>query len=764
MPRILALILALFCALWTPNLRAAGFDDLLEPAANEEMQFKLTPEFLSAPQGGKVRVLVEITPPKGWWWYWLNSGCVSMPATPAWQGEGAKIGGNLFSVPHFHTYKIGDETIRSFSYPSTGALVTDVEITAASGHAALKFSGQFQFCDLKGCNMAMPKEKIEIAVGPQKVNPAFSAALAKFSFPSTGKISLAAKDGQRLLSFAGAADLKAEQIILAEAVASVDQTIPELKWTFKDGLWSAPLPKEIKLPLSGLILTGHEGLILDKLDLIKAAVAPVLEKKNNLSLESGEKGSELKGGKTDSEAANSGSKPVASAIVAEVEKASAAKPQAADEQLSLWKMLAYLFIGGIILNLMPCVFPVLSLKLMSLVKLSQQSRRESLMQALAYSAGLLVSMWVLVGVLVSLIAAGKEAGWAFQSQNPYFSCATVLILFMLSINLFGVFELGNSLTSVGGSVQRQGLMGAFFSGVFATLVATPCSGPFLGAATAQILDQPTVWIFFGFTCMGLGLALPFILTAVIPGFARILPRPGAWMEYFKKSMGFVMLAACVFFFKPVIEMTDIETGLCILGLMISLGFALWIYGTWALPHLDPGPRWTAIVVAAVIGLGSIGGSMKLVKDSRDEKRKVFLATQEEAKKNTDDVKTAPVRGQVWEPYKRATLQAYVSQGRPVFVDFTASWCLICQVNKKSSMMKEEVRAVALKKGVVYMEADATDKEFMDPEVAAGLKEFKRKSVPLYLWYDGKSEAPIIWPQTLSPGLMKDAFNQLPDAK
>ena len=752
MPRILALILALFCALWTPHLRAAGFDDLLEPAADETLQFKLTPEFLSAPQGSKVRVLVEITPPKGWWWYWINSGCISLPATPEWKGEGVKIGGNLFSVPHFHAYKIGNETIRSFSYPVTGAFVTDAEITAASGKAVLKLSGQFQFCDLKGCNMGTPKEKTEIAVGPQKANPAFAAALAKFSFPSVGKITLSEKDGVRVLSFAGAADLMADKIILAEDVASVEQTVPDLKWTFKDGLWSTSLPKEIKLPLSGLILTGHEGLILDKLDLPKAAAAPSSEKKINLSLDSGEK-------------VPAAIKPVESAKPAELAKDSETKEEnGADEKLSVWKMLAFLFLGGVILNLMPCVFPVLSLKLMSLVKQSQQSRQESLKQALAYTAGLLVSMWVLVGILLAVRQAGSEAGWAFQVQNPYFSCAMVLILFILAVNLFGVFEMGSSLTGVGGSVQRKGLSGSFFSGVLATVVATPCSGPFLGAATSQILDQPAPWIFLGFTCMGLGLALPFILTAVTPGFAKILPRPGAWMEHFKTAMGFVMLAACVFFLKPVIDMTDIGTGLWLLGAMITLGLALWIYGTWGLPHLDPGPRWTAITLAALIGLASVGGSMKLVKDSRDEKRKAFLAAQEEAKKNAVEVKVGPAHGQVWEPYNRAKLKAYLAQGRPVFVDFTASWCVICQVNKKSSMLNEEVRAVALKKGVVYMEADATDKEFMDPEVSAGLKEFKRKSVPLYLWYDGKSESPIIWPQTLSPGLMKDAFNQLPDVK
>lgn len=324
---------------------------------------------------------------------------------------------------------------------------------------------------------------------------------------------------------------------------------------------------------------------------------------------------------------------------------------------TLWTALVGAFIGGILLNLMPCVFPVLGIKVLGFVEQAGSDPGKVRRHGLAFTAGLVASMWVLAGTILTLkFALGQEVNWGQQMGNPYFVGAIIILLFVLGLNLAGVFEIGTSLSGAGGDLQRKkGYSGSFFSGVLTTLIATPCSGPFLGAAMSFTLAQPAVTAMFLFTIFALGIASPYLFLSFFPALINKLPRPGAWMETFKKAMSFALFGTAAFFLKTFGTQTGVDgISWLVMGLAV-LALATFIYGHWSLPHISKGKRlWLGKLVP--IGVAALGFWIYF-----------------DASGKSAPLTKAHNGHLAWETWRPGKVELRRSKGRIVWVDYTADW-------------------------------------------------------------------------------------------
>ncbi|MCX6845548.1 MAG: protein-disulfide reductase DsbD family protein [Verrucomicrobia bacterium] len=386
---------------------------------------------------------------------------------------------------------------------------------------------------------------------------------------------------------------------------------------------------------------------------------------------------------------------------------------------SFLAILGGMFLGGLILNLMPCVFPVIGLKIMGFVQQVGANRRKVALHGMTFALGVLLSFGVLSGILFAAreAAGGSAIGWGYQLQNPWVVLGLMLLMFVLALNLFGVFEIGTGATSIGGSLQsKQGIAGSLFSGVLATLVATPCSAPFLGTAIGAAIALPATQFFTAFAAMAIGLALPYLVLSIFPNLVKMLPRPGAWMESFKQAMSFPLFATAGYLLWVYAGQIGLENLLSpIIGLTM-IAIAAWIHGRWNLPHKSRSCRTAAGISAIIIAVAGI-----------------WLAQPPKAQDLT------------WEPWSESRVAELIAEQRPVYIDFTAQWCATCQVNKKRAYTKEVV-ALMKQKRVATLKADKTNP---NPEIEAALRKLGRSAVPVnVLIAPGKD--PIILPELLSP--------------
>lgn len=404
----------------------------------------------------------------------------------------------------------------------------------------------------------------------------------------------------------------------------------------------------------------------------------------------------------------------------------------------------FAFLGGIILNLMPCVLPVVSLKILSFIKLAGHSRKLIFKHGLAFSGGVLISFWILAGIMLALQAYGQSVGWGFQLQEPIFVGVLAALLLLLALNLFGVFEIGSSVTSwagqISGGSQASGLWGSFFSGVLATAVATPCTGPFLGSAIGFAVTLPAVWALVIFTSLGLGMASPYLLLTAFPKLLHYMPKPGAWMGTFKEILGFIMLATVLWLVWVFGAQTNTASLFLLLIAFFFLSLGAWIYGRWGSVVCKRKTR----AISAFFSLICLGTAAYAI-----------FASTSPLLLSISDAEAAEIdQWEVYSPSRVAQLQA---QGVPVLVDFTAKWCLICQANHLVLSI-DSVEKEIEKRGVVRMKADWTKN---DPVITKALKQFGRNGVPLYVLYgkDSTQDAMIL-PQVLTPDLVVDYLNQL----
>ena len=401
--------------------------------------------------------------------------------------------------------------------------------------------------------------------------------------------------------------------------------------------------------------------------------------------------------------------------------------QGALPAMSLLAALGAALLGGLVLNLMPCVFPVLGIKVMGFVENAHGDARMLRRQGLAFFVGVVVSFVVLAALMLALRAAGQSIGWGFQLQEPGFIVLLAIIFFIMALNLSGVFEIGTSLQSAAGqaemNAQKNPLAGAFASGVLATLVATPCMAPGLGASVGFTLSQSAPIALLVFLTIAFGLALPVLLLSFVPAWLKFLPKPGAWMETFKQFMAFPLYATVVWLAWVLGAQTGNDGVTKLLAALTAIAFAGWAYGRWQVT------KPMRAITLAVIGLAA---GIALAWPSGD--------TQNLAQAKLEDG---------WISFSPAKIAELRAQGKPVFVDFTATWCITCQVNKRVALNQAEVIKRFQQLSVVRMKADWTVK---DPVITAALAEFGRNGVPLYVFYPSRGE-PIILPELLTPAIV-----------
>jgi len=395
-------------------------------------------------------------------------------------------------------------------------------------------------------------------------------------------------------------------------------------------------------------------------------------------------------------------------------------------RLTAFSAIGLAFLGGILLNLMPCVFPVLFLKALALVNSSTEERKRLRAHGLVYALGILVSFWLVVAILLALRAGGSQLGWGYQLQSPAFVAVLAAFLFFFALSLTGMFDLGLSLTSAGGSLaQKQGYTGSFFTGVLATVVATPCTAPLMGAAVGFALLQPVWLTFVIFTALALGLAFPYVLLSAQPAWVRLLPRPGAWMEVLKQFTSLLLFGAAIWLtwvYGSIAGSEAVDRIVLLLWCFLLLAVAGWVLGRWP----AQGKSAIAAVLIVIVALA------------------IPLTPQ----------KTA---ADTWQPYSDQTLQQARTSGKPVFIDFTAAWCLSCQVNERLVLQSADVQRALQSGNVVLLKADWTKN---DPAITAQLASLGRSGVPTYVLYPaGANSTADVLPELLTKSIVLSAIER-----
>jgi thiol:disulfide interchange protein len=402
----------------------------------------------------------------------------------------------------------------------------------------------------------------------------------------------------------------------------------------------------------------------------------------------------------------------------------------------IFTFLLFGFVGGIILNLMPCVLPVISLKIFGFIQQAGQSRQKILRSGIAFTAGIFAWFIALALLLIALKAGGRDVTWGgFQFTNAYFVLVLSVIVLVFALNLFGVFEISLPQSMTRGllsTTERKDDLGSFFQGMFATVLATPCTAPFLGTALGFAFSQSPVIILAVFIAIAAGMSAPYLVLSAQPAWLRFLPKPGPWMVHVKQFMGFLLLATLLFLLYVLGAQRGLEGAIWASCFLLVISIACWMKGAFAVPTASAAKRGLVLVLMLLLVLGSgiyfIGDKFQSAKiASADSQMR---------------------RG--WQGFTPERLQAELEQGHTVFVDFTAAWCLTCKFNEANVLESADVREAFQRHGIVKMKADWTNG---DPVITKLLQQFGRPGVPLYVLYPGKNAQPIVFPELLTKAMV-----------
>lgn len=679
---------------------------------NEPVESQLIVEENSIQPGHPFWVGVELKMADGWDTYWLNPGDSGFATQVDWHlPEGFTAGPLHWPYPE----KFINDSLVAFGYTKTVVLLTEITPPKdLSSYQKIDIGADVSWL---ACNdSCIPgKATLSLSVPVSKESPEKNSATQPLFSQARAALPKAGGDFSDL-----SIQAQAEEIVLhLKPKAGMAGNIEEMLF----------IPEQGEMVDYAAPQSLHKGNDEITLNVKRANPAGDMPQHVKGVLLISEKGSDVK-----------------QAIQVDTDIAAPAQPTSYEGVSSVAMALGFAFLGGLILNVMPCVLPVIALKIFGFVKMANQNRWTIFKHGGVFSLGVLLSFWVLSGILLVLRSYGEGIGWGFQLQEPVFVVALAGILFTLGLSLFGVFELGTSLISLGNktaSSSKSPMTSSFMSGVLATLVATPCTGPLLGPALGFAMTLPAVKALMIFSMMGLGMAFPYLLFSAFPKLVRFLPKPGNWMITFKQLMGFLMMGTVAWLVWVFGAQTDNMATFVLLAGLLLIAIGTWIFGKWATPLKSKAVRLVATAMTVIfVGLG--GGTA------------LFTAKQHREIVSTG-VETKVVSDSGWENYSPERIAELRAQGVPVFVDFTAKWCLICQANKVI-LHSSEVQKAFKEKGVVAMAADWTKK---DSVITKELEKLGRSGVPVYVLYPGDlQQKPYILPQTLSGNVVREYLEKL----
>ena len=719
----------------TVPLQPPPADFAAGPVKTGHLEAELVAETQGVAPGGLAYVAIRQDILKGWHTYWRNPGDSGEATSAKWTlPSGWSVGDWVWPAPQ----RLPLGPLMNYGYTGQVLLPVSLNVPASAkpgSSVTLKADVRFLVCaDICVPEEAKLKLTVPVVAGTPPTDPKWGAAIDKTIMDAPKASGLDAA-----VAWAGQGPNRVLKLgVTGDALKGVDLS----------GAYFFPYDnKALDHAARQQIEKGPGGLTLTlKPQNAAAAEAPSLD--GVLSL--GGKAYEVSavpepipaeaGGLGAVTPAAVQAEAVAQSTAGQATATPAIPPEGAN--LGLLGAVAFALIGGLILNLMPCVFPVLSMKAASLAAHAHQEK-EARAQGLAFLAGVLATFLALAGSLLALKAGGAAIGWGFQLQSPAVVGALALVMLLVALNMSGVFETTLPGQGAGGSLAaRGGLAGAFFTGMLAVVVAAPCTAPFMATALGFALTQSAPAALLVFTALGLGFAAPFVAVTFIPALMRLFPRPGAWMDTLKHLLAFPMYGTAAW----LLWVFDVQSHALapILAASVLVGFSAWLIGQAqrAAKPLIPG---IAAGIAAVLAVASMvagaghGG---------------FATSETTASADVPAAEAAPGKEAASEPFTPARLADLQAQGKPVFVNFTAAWCVTCQVNERLALGSPEVAKALADVGGVYLKADWTNH---DSEIAQLLAEHGRAGVPLYLVYGSGGGTPAVLPQLLTPGAVAQAI-------
>ena len=691
-------------------------------------EVELVAEQSSIAPGQTVRIGLSIKHAPDWHTYWKNPGDSGLPTKVTWQlPPGVNISEFDWPAPK----RIATGPIVNFGYEGTILLPATVSLpTSFPAGGTLELKGQAEWLICK--DVCIPEEgpislRLPVAAGAATATPSaarFADAdrLRPNAVPGWGRAQVEVAGRDMLVRFHGPASAPLSGFDLFPETEQITEPAVQTTWRTADGYVTrlkladgARLPKEL-----AFVATSPSGFRADT----GGAPAHALRLVAPVAL------------------AATLSFPSAPPLPTVAAKGGAsAAPVAVTHRedgtadLGLLAAVALAVVGGMILNLMPCVFPVLSLKILSFAQHhgGGDGRRAMRLHGLFYALGVVLSFVLLAGVLLALKAAGAAAGWGFQLQEPAVVWMLAVIFFLIGLNLIGAFEVGQlAPSSLLSFAARHPGVDAFATGVLAVIAASPCTAPFMGAALGFALTQGTLSALAVFAALGLGMAVPYVLLAWFPAWLERLPRPGPWMVTLKQALAFPMFLAVVWLVWVLAQQVDVDrTAIVLLGL-VALGFAAWLIGS-----ARATVRWAGLATILLAVTLAWPGQASLAGNTGQENAP--------APKSAADSR--------WLPWSAEAVAAAIAEGKPVFVDYTAAWCVSCQANKRLVLLRDDVQAAFASRKVVLMRADWTNR---DPRITESLRALGRSGVPVYALH-APGKPVVLLPELLTPGIVKEAI-------
>ncbi|MBI1300731.1 MAG: disulfide bond formation protein DsbD [Alphaproteobacteria bacterium] len=657
-----------------------------------------------------ILVATEIKMAKDWHVYWKNPGDSGLPVQIEWDlPEEFEIGNIQWPTPD----KISYDILVNYGYYDTLVLLQELKIPKVFPEGPIHIKGKV---NVLICNEICIPESSDLslilndpAAIPENLTAYFEQAKSKMPESKKGVFEYYEIANHLVVTIT-----PQDQTILADVIADKLEFFPE-QWGV---LHHVAMPT---VTIEGPTITIKHQRGDQSLDQFENITGLLVVKGE-------EKGQNLGFQLTLTEAKNP---PVAP------ENNQQKQTQEADTDVVTditWFTAIYLaLLGGIILNLMPCVFPVLSMKALSLVKMGDKENTVARKHGLAYTAGIVLSFLIIGGIIVLLKEAGTTVGWGFQFQNPIVISLLVYLLFLIGLNLFGFFEFSFGLSNIGNNLTKgSNLFSSFFTGVLATIVATPCTAPFMGVALGFAITQPAATSMSVFAALGFGLALPYLVLSFVPQFRSALPKPGPWMDVFKQFLAFPIFASVIWLVWVLSELSGSHGVLLVLLGMLAISFCVW------LSHLKSRGIGKLVITFLIIPCLML----PLISLA-------YLGTENRA-----------LVRDFSEPFSNEKLAELLEGNQEIFVEMTAAWCITCKVNHAIAINVDSTRALFEERNIQYLIGDWTHE---DDQITQYLKKFGRNGVPLYVYYPardaatGKRPDPKVLPQVLTPAIVKEAI-------